>query len=83
MSRKTKVFRAGGSVGGRGEFGCSAHTAWEEFQNEISSRKYQTVISNTMFPKRRDFGDQDNAWTATLKKLDEKRAKSLFRQTTY
>ena len=84
MSRQTKVFRAGGSVGGRGEFGNGTHTAWEEFQSTISQTKYQSVVSGTMFPKRRAFGESDDQWQTALDKAEEKRRpKSLFRQTAY
>jgi hypothetical protein len=75
MSRKTRVFRAGGGTQGNGEFGHGQHTAWEEFQNDISSRKYQTVVSRSMFPKRKDFGENDNAWETTMASVEEKATK--------
>ena len=84
MQRQTKVFRAGGSVGGRGEFGNNTHTAWEEFQNTISKSNYQSVIEGSMFPKRKEYGENDDQWKMALTNVENKtKAKSLFRKTAY
>ena len=74
------MFRAGGSVGGRGEFGHGTHTAWEEFQTTIGKAGYQSVVNGDMFPKRRDFTESDMAWRDALEKAEHKRRpRSLFR----
>ena len=64
MARRTKSFKAG-SIEGTGRFGYSTHTPWEEFQNTIAQPKYQRVIAGTTFPKRAQFGSEQD-WSKAL-----------------
>ena len=50
----------------------NCHTAWEEFQGEISSKNYQTVIAGTKYPRRSEFGTDDD-WNFASTMAEKKR----------
>jgi len=82
MSRKTRCFKAG-SIEGTGRFGYGAHTPWEEFQNTISSTKYQKVVSGTAYPRRSQFSSDDH-WTRAFNATEMSlKPKPGLRQTIY
>ena len=82
MARRTKCFKAG-SIEGTGKFGYGTHTPWEEFQNTISTRKYQQVIEGTSYPKRAQF-NSDEHWLQAMKKTENGlKPAQTFRKTVY
>jgi len=83
MARRTKSFKAG-SIEGQGRFGYGTHTPWEEFQNTIAEPKYQRVIAGTQYPRRANFGRNEEQWMMALDKTQTSmKPKPGLRQTVY
>ena len=66
---------------GNGEFKDNTHSSWEKFGSTMKSDVYRNTINGTMFPKRREYADNDKWGKASTKATQRKdaRAKTLER----